>query len=175
MSFLGFSGISLFSDLLRIYWNLNMICLILRILYESYIYVLYNFDTVLYQFLETGTSERTLICLNPILNPESLRFQPIPPFIPFKVFKEDHFKVAFRTRMRFRKQIWCISPSLPRFVATHYFLLIFRNNSSVNKKKSKKGFVKDFTNNNLAGTPPTPPPGFQDSTILARYTEEIII
>ncbi|XP_023326004.1 voltage-dependent T-type calcium channel subunit alpha-1G [Eurytemora carolleeae] len=43
-----------------------------------------------------------------------------------------------------------------------------RNNSSVNKKKSKKGFVKDFTNNNLAGTPPTPPPGFQDSTILAR-------
>ena len=56
-----------------------------------------------------------------------------------------------------------------------YCLLIFRNNSSVNKKKSKKGFVKDFTNNNLAGTPPTPPPGFQDSTILARYTEEIII
>ena len=43
----------------------------------------------------------------------------------------------------------------------------------MNKKKSKKGFVKDFTNNNLAGTPPTPPPGFQDSTILARYTEEV--
>mgnify|MGYP001267218975 CR=1 FL=1 len=37
--------------------------------------------------------------------------------------------------------------------------LLFRNNSSVNKKKSKKGFVKDFTSNNLSGSnqPPAEP------------------
>ena len=42
---------------LRLVANLlNMICLILRFLYKIYIYEFsYNFDTVLYQFLETGT------------------------------------------------------------------------------------------------------------------------
>ena len=39
---------------------LNMICLS----YQIYIYKFwYNFDTVLYQFLETGTSDRTIIGL----------------------------------------------------------------------------------------------------------------
>ena len=42
---------------------LNMICLILQLLYKIvYLYEFsYNFATVLYQFLETGTSDRTLI------------------------------------------------------------------------------------------------------------------
>ena len=44
---------------------LNMICLILQLLYKlSIIYTFwYNFDTVLYQFLETETSDRYLICI----------------------------------------------------------------------------------------------------------------
>ena len=46
-----------------------------------------DFDTVLYQFLETGTSDRCLYMYR--LKPEILRFHPIPPFIfplcsPFK-------------------------------------------------------------------------------------------
>ena len=46
-----------------------MICLILRILYKiRYIHTFwYNFDIVLYKFLETGTSDRTLIGLNQLL------------------------------------------------------------------------------------------------------------
>ena len=54
----------------------------------------YNFDAVLYQFLETGTSDRCLIykenrieCIYSILfayiyrsTPGILRFHPIPPF-----------------------------------------------------------------------------------------------
>ena len=60
-------------ELLRLLWDivifrlvaylLNMTCLILRILYKIYTFW-YNFHTVLYQFLETGTSDRTLIGLN---------------------------------------------------------------------------------------------------------------
>ena len=38
----------------------------------------HKFDTVLYQFLETGASDR---CLMYHLTPEILRFQPIPPLI----------------------------------------------------------------------------------------------
>ena len=43
---------------------LNMICFISQILYKiAYIYeFLYRFDTVSYQFLETGKSDRCLIC-----------------------------------------------------------------------------------------------------------------
>ena len=48
---------------------LNMICLKLGILYQiSNIYMVwYNNDTDLYKFLETGTSGRTLVCLDQLL------------------------------------------------------------------------------------------------------------
>ena len=53
-----------------------MICLILRILYKSYIYTFwYNFDTDLYPFLETGTSDRCLIVIV-----QRLRFSGFTPF-----------------------------------------------------------------------------------------------
>ena len=39
----------------------------------------YKFGTVFYQFLETGTSDRTLMGLDQLL--KCLRFQPLPPFI----------------------------------------------------------------------------------------------
>jgi len=43
-----------------------------------YIYMVwYNFDTVLYKFLETGTSGRTLICLDQLL--KCLGFSLYPP------------------------------------------------------------------------------------------------
>ena len=60
MIFLRSSGISLFPDWFSICW-------IWSVQYyesytKSYIYTFwYNFDTVLYQFLETRTSDRTLI------------------------------------------------------------------------------------------------------------------
>jgi len=67
---------------------LNMICLILRISYKIlHIYVFwYNFDTVLYQFLETGTSDRTLICLNQLLRFSDFSLYPLSFFLysPFK-------------------------------------------------------------------------------------------
>ena len=46
----------------------------------TYMYTFwYNFDTVLYLFLQTGTSDRSHIWYR--LTPEVLRFQPIPPCI----------------------------------------------------------------------------------------------
>ena len=39
----------------------------------------YKFDTVLYQFLETGTSDKTLMGLDQLL--KYLGFSPRPPFI----------------------------------------------------------------------------------------------
>ena len=64
--------------LLRLLWDivvfrlvaylLNMICLILQLLYNIWhIPILYKFDTVLYQFLETGTSDRTIVGLDELL------------------------------------------------------------------------------------------------------------
>ena len=57
----------LLSDIIvfRFAYLLIMICLNLLILYKIvYIYEFsYNFDTVLYQFLETETSDRCLICI----------------------------------------------------------------------------------------------------------------
>ena len=86
---------------LRLLWDIVVyrllrICKIRSVEYcESYIYTFwYNFNTVLYQFLETGTSDRTLICLNQLL--EIFRFQPIPLFIfPLQSFKEKNIKVIF--------------------------------------------------------------------------------
>ena len=40
---------------------------------------LFNFDTIVYQFFETGTSDRCFIRINQLL--EILRFHPIPPLI----------------------------------------------------------------------------------------------
>ena len=64
----------------RWFFLLNMIRLNLpflyKLLYINNIYrFLYKFDTVLNQFLETETSNRTLMGL------EKPRFQPMPPFI----------------------------------------------------------------------------------------------
>ena len=58
----------------------NMICFILQLFTKLHISeLLYKFDTALYQFLETETSDRCLICI--LYTPEILRFNPIPPFI----------------------------------------------------------------------------------------------
>ena len=50
-------------------------------LIQNLIYIRFGiiFDTVLYQFLETGTSDRCLFYMHR-LTPEILRFHPIPPF-----------------------------------------------------------------------------------------------
>ena len=66
---------------------LNMICLMLRIL-KSYIYTFwYNFDIVLYQFLETGTSDRCLVCLNQQPRFSGFSLYPLSFFLdsPFKL------------------------------------------------------------------------------------------
>ena len=55
---------------------MNTICLILRILYKILYKFWYNFNTVLYQFLETGTSDRWLSGIRS--TPRILSFQPIP-------------------------------------------------------------------------------------------------
>ena len=81
---------------LRLLWDIVVyrllrICKIRSV--ESYIYTFwYNFDTVLYQFLETGTSDRTLICLNQVLRrsgfslyPLSLRFR-LKEIVFYKLF-----------------------------------------------------------------------------------------
>ena len=75
---------------------LNMVCLILRILYKIwYIYVLYNFDTVLYQFLETGTSDRCLICIVQNLRFSGFSLYPLAFFLysPFKRYVRKCFTV----------------------------------------------------------------------------------
>jgi len=48
---------------------LNMICLNLRVLYKNFYIciIFFKFDTVLHQFLETGTSDRTLMGLDQLL------------------------------------------------------------------------------------------------------------
>ena len=48
----------------------------------SYIYTFwYNFDTFLCQFLETGTSDRCLTCLNQLLRFSGFSLYPIPFFL----------------------------------------------------------------------------------------------
>ena len=79
-------------EILRLLWDieyvfrlvvylLNMICLILQLLYKIwYIYTFwFNFDTVLYQLLETWTSDRCLICIVQRLRFSG--FNPLPTFI----------------------------------------------------------------------------------------------
>ena len=80
-------------EFLRLFWDivvfrlvaylLYMICLILRILYKYLqIYVL-----VLYQFLKTGISDRTLIGLNQLLRFSGFSLYPLSFFLygPFKL------------------------------------------------------------------------------------------
>ena len=59
----------------------NMMYLILQLLYQIWQICpfWYNFDTVLCQFLETGTSDRCLQWYRS--KAENLSFHPIPPFI----------------------------------------------------------------------------------------------
>ena len=93
------------SKLLRLFWDivvfrlvaysLNMICLILQILYKIlHIYTFwYNFDTVLYQFLETGTSDRTFVCLNQLLRFSGFSLYPLSFFLysPFNTEQLEEF------------------------------------------------------------------------------------
>ena len=86
-------------EILRVLWDivvfqigcmlLNMICVLLQLLNKvAYIYeFLYKFDTVFYQFLETGTSERTLIGLNLLLRILGFSLYPLLFYLfsPFKV------------------------------------------------------------------------------------------
>ena len=76
-------------------YYLNMICLIFRILYKIlHIYkVWYNFDTVLYQFPETGTSDRCLIGLNQLPRFSGVSLYPLSFFLysPFKIYKSLFF------------------------------------------------------------------------------------
>ena len=57
---------------------------------KSYIYTFwYDVDTVLYQFLETGTSDRCLICLNQLLSFSGFSLYPLWFFLysPFNINK----------------------------------------------------------------------------------------
>ena len=66
-----------------------MICLILQILYKILHNTFwYNFDTVLYQFLETGISDKCLICLNQLLKISGFSHYPLSFFI-YSTFKWD--------------------------------------------------------------------------------------
>ena len=57
-------------------------------LFKSHIYTFwYNFDTVLYQFLETGTSDRCLICIV-----QNLRFSGFILY-PFKRIPKDWLRL----------------------------------------------------------------------------------
>ena len=81
-------------EILRFLWDivvfrlvsylLNTICLILQFYTKLHIYEFsYIFDTVLYQFLETVTSDRCFYMY--LLTPEIVGFHPLPLFIfPFQ-------------------------------------------------------------------------------------------
>jgi len=86
------------SEILRLLWDivifrlvsylLNMICLMLQLLYQIYIYEFsYIFDTVLYQFLETGISDRCLIGIVQLLRFSCFSLYPLLFFLnsPFKI------------------------------------------------------------------------------------------
>ena len=80
LKFSGSCGISLSSDWLRICWIWSVkyyICYTKLHIYEF----LYKFDTVLYQFLETGTSDRSLICIV-----QRLRFHEVSFYNPFNFY-----------------------------------------------------------------------------------------
>ena len=74
-------------EILRLLWDiivfrlvaylLNMICLIIQLLYK----IAYKFDTVLYQFLETGTSDRCLKCIVQNLRFSSFILYPLSFFL----------------------------------------------------------------------------------------------
>ena len=81
-------------EILRLLWDiivfrlvaylLNMICLIIQLLYK----IAYKFDTVLYQFLETGTSDRCLKCIVQNLRFSSFILYPLSIFLysPFNTW-----------------------------------------------------------------------------------------
>ena len=67
----------------------------------------YNFDTVLYQFLETGTSDRCLICIVQNLRFSGFSLYPLSFFqhSPFNVYFMCsctlHFVLMFQTTLKF--------------------------------------------------------------------------
>ena len=66
---------------------LNVICLNLLLLYNIVLYEFsYNFDTVLFPSLETGTSDRCLICMVQLLRFSGFILYPLSfiLYIPFK-------------------------------------------------------------------------------------------
>ena len=66
-------------EILRLLWDIIVFRLV------AYLFS-YEFVTVLYQFLETGTSERCLICI--VQPPDILRFHLIPlSFFFYSPFK----------------------------------------------------------------------------------------
>jgi len=78
-----------------------MICLILQILYKIlHINTFwYNFDTVLYQFLETGTSDRCLICLNQLPRFSGFRLYPLSFFL-YSPFNTEQLEVSLEFRFK---------------------------------------------------------------------------
>ena len=88
LRFSGSCGISSFFRLVSYF--LNMICLIFNFYTKLHIYEFsYKFDIVLYQFLETGTSDRSLICIIQRLRFSGYILYPLSFFlyIPFKLEK----------------------------------------------------------------------------------------
>ena len=65
----------------------------------------YNFDTVLYQFLETGISDRTLIGLDQLLKFLVFSLYPLPFFLlsPFKRLIEDRLLFPLAVFIQFGK------------------------------------------------------------------------
>ena len=90
-------------EFLRFLWDIvvfrlvaylmNMICLNLIFYTKFYIYRFsYKFDTVLYQFLETGTWDRTLMGLHQLLKCLGFSLYPFSFFLysPFKISIEHY-------------------------------------------------------------------------------------
>jgi len=89
-----------------------------------------------------------------------------PAFAEFRAYRAQMENLAYRRSSRTgRKSSNCLSSSSQDSM---------RNNSSVNNKRSKKGFVKDFTNNNLAQANGAPEPAPEQSFLekLREFTSK---
>ena len=113
LRFSGFCGISSFRDWFRI-------CEIWSVLFYNFYTVLhiyefsYTFDTVLYQYLKTGTSDRCLICIVQRLRFSGFILFPISFFLysPFKPSWLSDSRSKYKNVVDVQRHKWRISSSL---------------------------------------------------------------
>ena len=82
----------------------------------------HNFDTVLYQFLETGTSDRCFICIV-----QRLRFHPIPPFIFSlqSLYKETKLYIFSLQKIKWQKLCKRLTNTEYQFFIVKVFYVFF--------------------------------------------------